>query len=61
MIDMTTLRKWTWALPLLTGAVTMVGLVAALIGDGVWDVLSAVALALPSAVTLWLLARLRLF
>jgi hypothetical protein len=36
-------------MPLLLSAATTVGLVAALVGDGVWDALSWVALALPVA------------
>lgn len=38
-----------WTMPLLLSAATVVGLVAALLGDGVWDALSWVGLALPVA------------
>jgi hypothetical protein len=33
--------------------VTVAGLVSALLADGMWDVLSAVALSLPLAVIAW--------
>jgi hypothetical protein len=36
--------------PLLIAASTAVGLVAALLGDGIWDALSWVALAAPVAI-----------
>lgn len=36
-------------IPLLLGLFNLVGLVSALIGDGVWDVLSWVALGIPIA------------
>lgn len=35
------------------GAVTSYGLLSALLGDGVWDALSWIALAVPLAVILW--------
>lgn len=45
--------KRVWGAPILIGIVTAVGLIAALLGDGVWDALSAVALAIPVAVAGW--------
>lgn len=36
---------WRW--PILIGVATMLGLLAALIGDGIWDWLSALLLAIP--------------
>ena len=36
---------WRW--PLLIGVASLVGLVSALLGDGVWDLLSWLTLALP--------------
>lgn len=45
------IRTWGW--PLLIGLLTLIGLLAALIADGVWDWLSAVALGTPVAVSAW--------
>ncbi len=42
-----------WAMPILLAVLTIVGLVAALLGDGVWDLVSAVTLGAPVAVALW--------
>lgn len=41
-----------WGMPIALGAVSVVGLLAALLGDGVWDVVSWSALSLPIAVIL---------
>lgn len=32
-----------WGIPLLLGASTILGLVSALLGDGIWDIVSACA------------------
>jgi hypothetical protein len=45
-----------FAVPLLLGILTTVGLVAALVGDGIWDGLSWVTLGVPIVVTLYCLA-----
>jgi len=44
-------RLWGW--PLLLGLVTTIGLTSALIGDGVYDVLSWLGLGIPVVVCLW--------
>lgn len=36
-----------FAMPIVLGVLSVIGLVAALVGDGVWDVASWVTLALP--------------
>ncbi len=36
-----------WGKPLLIALLSLAGLIAALIGDGVWDMFSWIALALP--------------
>lgn len=41
---------WTW--PLVLGALTLVGLLAALLGDGAWDAVSWLALGAPVAAAL---------
>jgi hypothetical protein len=42
-----------WGMPILLGLLTTLGLVSALLGDGIWDILSAFALGAPVAVGLW--------
>ena len=42
-----------WGMPILLGVLTLVGLVSALLGDGIWDLVSAVALGAPVAVGGW--------
>ncbi|MCC6071033.1 hypothetical protein ACFSQU_15965 [Massilia sp. GCM10020059] len=43
----------TWRAPIVFGALTTVGLISALLGDGVWDALSAVTLGVPVAACAW--------
>ena len=42
-----------WGVPVLLAILTTIGLVSALLGDGVWDLVSAVALGAPVAVGSW--------
>ena len=42
-----------WGIPLLLAVSTIVGLVSALLGDGIWDTVSAFALGAPVAAGLW--------
>lgn len=51
------LKLWGW--PLGLALLTVVGLVAALLGDGVWDVVSAFALGVPVVVGAWYSLRRR--
>ncbi|UVW27266.1 hypothetical protein [Massilia sp. H6] len=46
-------RAQIWRMPLLLAVLTAIGLVAALLGDGVWDLVSAVTLGAPVAVGAW--------
>jgi hypothetical protein len=46
------MRIWGW--PLVIAVVSMVGLLAGLVGDGGWDSLAAACLGLPVALTVWL-------
>jgi hypothetical protein len=48
-----------FAVPMLLGVLTTVGLFAALVGDGIWDALSWLTLGVPIAVCLYCLARRR--
>lgn len=43
--------------PILMAALGMIGLISALVGDGVWDALSWVALAAPVLVIAWHMFR----
>jgi len=36
-----------WGMPILLGVLTTIGLVSALLGDGIWDIVSAFALGIP--------------
>jgi len=42
-----------WGMPILLGLLTIVGLVSALLGDGIWDAVSAFALGVPVLAGLW--------
>jgi hypothetical protein len=44
----------TWGAPGLLALASLVGLLAALLGDGAWDVLSWLALGAPVAVIGWM-------
>lgn len=46
-----------WLAPIVLGLITIVGLMSALLGDGVWDWLSVVALAIPVLVIVWYWSR----
>ncbi len=50
-------RTQIWAIPVLLAVLTVVGLVAALLGDGAWDLVSAVTLGAPVAVGAWYALR----
>jgi hypothetical protein len=42
-----------WGAPIVLAILTLIGLISALVGDGVWDHMSAVALGVPVALCLW--------
>ena len=42
-----------WCMPILLGLLTAAGLAGALVGEGGWDDLAALALAVPVAVGAW--------
>ena len=42
-----------WGAPILFSILTTIGLISALLGDGVWDVVSALALGVPVAACAW--------
>jgi hypothetical protein len=48
---------WRW--PLLIGAASGFGLVAALVADGILDAVAAAALAIPAVLVCWYLLRPR--
>jgi hypothetical protein len=53
-----TLRQ-IFAAPMVVGALSVIGLVAALIGDGWWDVVSWLSLTLPILLYLFFVVRRR--
>jgi hypothetical protein len=42
-----------WGMPILLGILTIIGLISALLGDGIWDTVSAVALGAPLLAGAW--------
>lgn len=46
-----------FAIPLALGLVSAVGLIAALVGDDIWDMIGWLGLGIPLAVTVWCLWR----
>jgi hypothetical protein len=46
--------------PMLLALVSAIGLISALLGDSIWDVLSWLALATPIAVIMWYVALARM-
>jgi hypothetical protein len=42
-----------WGMPIVLGILTVAGLLVALVGDGVWDLVSVAALAVPVLVGCW--------
>jgi membrane protein DedA with SNARE-associated domain len=42
-----------WGAAIAVGLLTLIGLVSALIGDGPWDVLSAITLGVPVGMGIW--------
>ena len=46
-----------WGAPLVIGILTTIGLISALLGDGIWDALSAVTLGVPCLLGAWYCLR----
>ncbi|MFD0987380.1 hypothetical protein [Methyloligella solikamskensis] len=42
-------------LPTVIGILSLIGLIAALVGDGVWDAVSWASLGIPVIVTVWMI------
>jgi hypothetical protein len=42
-----------WGAPIALAILTLIGLISALVGDGVWDHVSAVALGVPVVLCVW--------
>jgi hypothetical protein len=40
-------NRQIWAMPAMLGLLTVAGLLVALLGDGIWDLVSVAALAVP--------------
>lgn len=54
---MTARFRRLWRAPLLLALLTAGGLCSALFGDGIWDALSWLALAIPVIVAAWIFTR----
>lgn len=52
-------RQSTFALPLLIGLLSALGLFSALLGDGAWDAVAWLGLGLPAALGCWPLLKRR--
>ncbi|MGF6179339.1 hypothetical protein ABIB42_000337 [Massilia sp. UYP32] len=48
-----------WGAPIVLAILTTIGLISALLGDGIWDALSAVTLGIPCLVGAWHCLRRR--
>ena len=48
-----------WTIPIVLGGLSLVGLVAALVGDGLLDIISWISLAIPLAIVGWFTAKPR--
>lgn len=48
-----------WGMPILLGILTVIGLLSALFGDGIWDAVSAITLGAPVVVGAWFSLRRR--
>jgi hypothetical protein len=46
-----------WGMPIVIGMLSGIGLLSALLGDGMWDALSWLALTAPLVVTIWCVVR----
>ena len=46
-----------WGAPIVLGILTGIGLISALLGDGIWDALSALTLGIPCLAGLWYCLR----
>jgi hypothetical protein len=42
-----------WGAPIVLGILTTIGLISALLGDGIWDAVSAIALGIPCLLGFW--------
>jgi len=42
-----------WGAPIVHGILTAIGLVSALVGNGIWDFISAIALGIPVCTMAW--------
>lgn len=48
-----------FAIPFAIGVVSAIGLVAALVGDDMWDTIGWLGLGIPAGVAIWFMARPR--
>ena len=46
-----------WGIPIILAIISMIGLITALVGDGVWDAVSWLGLGVPLAIAGWYLFK----
>jgi len=46
-------NRQIWAMPVVLGVLTVIGLLVGLVADGIWDLVSVAVLALPVLVGCW--------
>lgn len=51
----------TWLIPFLLALVTLFGLLAALLGTGIWTIIAWIAMLIPVAIMIWKVGAYRLF
>jgi hypothetical protein len=47
----------TFALPVVIGVLSAVGLISALLGDGIWDAIAWIGLGIPALLGVWPLLK----
>ena len=47
------MNKKVWGIPLILAAITLFGLLAALLGTGIWYILSWITLIIPIVIVVW--------
>jgi hypothetical protein len=50
-------RQSTFALPVVIGVLSAVGLISALLGDGIWDAIAWLGLGIPALLGVWPLLK----
>ncbi|MDN5941604.1 MAG: hypothetical protein L0H94_06960 [Nitrospira sp.] len=51
--------RQVWGMPIVLAVLSASGLITALLGDGIWDILSWIGLAAPVVAVGWYMTRIR--